>query len=292
MALNFNHLLQKIKTNLDKWGKFKLTLWGKNNVIKMIVAPQFNYVAMMLPIKIPSTTFRQLDDVIKHFLWDGKRPRIKLRKLCAHKEKGGLGLPDLSMYYLAFEMAKIARYWQATEDKAAWIKVEKEICSPFQPIEELSQKRSNITNPILLHSRDVWSRVHKMFELKHTLQRYSPLWYNPDVCIGKKCVYWKQWHSRGLSTINDLFEDGVFLSYDKLLQKCNLEGKDHFCKFLQIRSCIISKPYNITDNEVIDYMKLPLGKRKASQFYKIANSSLGNDRPVKDDLAEGPWWRD
>ncbi len=28
---------------------------------------------------------------------------------------------------------------------------------------------------------------------------------------------------------------------------------------------------------VIDYMKLPLQKRKASQFYKIANSSLSKD---------------
>lgn len=89
VALNCNPLLQKIKTNLDKWGKQKLTLWGKINVIKMIVAPQFSYVAMMLPMKIPPSTFRQMDDVLKHFLWGRKRPRIKLRKLCVHKEEGG-----------------------------------------------------------------------------------------------------------------------------------------------------------------------------------------------------------
>ncbi len=29
-ALNLNPLLHKIKTNLQKWGKLKLTLWGKN----------------------------------------------------------------------------------------------------------------------------------------------------------------------------------------------------------------------------------------------------------------------
>ena len=33
VALNCNPLLQKIKTNIDKWGKLKLTLWGKINVI-------------------------------------------------------------------------------------------------------------------------------------------------------------------------------------------------------------------------------------------------------------------
>ena len=28
-ALSFEPLLQKMKTNLDKWGKINLTLWGK-----------------------------------------------------------------------------------------------------------------------------------------------------------------------------------------------------------------------------------------------------------------------
>ena len=243
----------------------------------MIVTPQVNYVTMMLPLSIPSITFRQLDDVIKHFLWGGKRPRIKLRKLCAHKEEGGLCLPDLRLYYLAFEMAKIARYWQTADSDAAWMEIEKEICWPFKPLQMYSQKRSNITNPILKHSRDVWTRVHRMFKLTYTLQRYSSLWYNPDVCIGKKPVYWKRWHSNGLGMIDDLFEEGVFLSYDMLLRKFNLAGNDNFWKFLQIRSCITSKSYNISDNVVIDYMKLPLRKRKASEFYKIINSSLNND---------------
>ncbi len=44
--LNFNSLLQKIKTSLDKWEKIKLTLWGKVNAIKMAIIPQFNYVVM------------------------------------------------------------------------------------------------------------------------------------------------------------------------------------------------------------------------------------------------------
>ena len=52
-TLNLEPLLQKIKTNLDKWGKLRLTLWGKINVVKMVVAPQLNYAyIMMLPITI------------------------------------------------------------------------------------------------------------------------------------------------------------------------------------------------------------------------------------------------
>lgn len=72
--LNFNPLLQKIETNLEKWVKIKLMLWGKMNLIKMIIAPQFNYLLMMLPITITPIIFKKYDDVVKEFLWEGKKP--------------------------------------------------------------------------------------------------------------------------------------------------------------------------------------------------------------------------
>ncbi len=36
--LNMAPLLQNIRNNLDKWGKIQLTLWGKVNIIKMVVS--------------------------------------------------------------------------------------------------------------------------------------------------------------------------------------------------------------------------------------------------------------
>merc|ERR1711980_52162 len=108
------------------------------------------------------------------------------------------------------------------------------ICKYFQKL----LFPTKITNPIILHSRDVWTRVHKMFKLADTLQRYSSLWHNSSVCVGKKPVYWEQWHSKGLCTIGDLFEDGVFLSYNKLLERFNLVGEEvgrKLCKMYQAR---------------------------------------------------------
>lgn len=47
-SVNLEPAPQKVQSNLDKWGKLKLTLWDKINVIKTVVAPQLNYIAMML----------------------------------------------------------------------------------------------------------------------------------------------------------------------------------------------------------------------------------------------------
>lgn len=37
--MNFDPLLSKIKNNLDKWRPLKWFLWGKVNVIKMVMTP-------------------------------------------------------------------------------------------------------------------------------------------------------------------------------------------------------------------------------------------------------------
>ena len=91
-------------------------MWGKVNVVKITVAPHFNYLVMMLPITILPDIFKRYDNIIKHFLWEGKKARIKLSKVCAPTEKGRMGLPDPRLYYLAFEMSKLAIYWEETGD--------------------------------------------------------------------------------------------------------------------------------------------------------------------------------
>ena len=50
---NFYPLLQRIKDNLDKWKLINLSLWGKVNTIKMMGAPQVNYISMMVLLTVP-----------------------------------------------------------------------------------------------------------------------------------------------------------------------------------------------------------------------------------------------
>lgn len=111
-ALNFEPLLQNITTNLGKWGKPNLSLWGKINVIKMVITPQFNYISMMLPLTKRDRIFKQYESVVRDFLWSRRRPRFKWSKMCTPKEKGGLGIPDVRPYSLSFEMAKIINHWR------------------------------------------------------------------------------------------------------------------------------------------------------------------------------------
>ncbi len=88
------------------------------------------------------------------FLWEEKKARIKLSKLCGPKDKGGLSLPDLRLYGISFEIPKLAKYWKLKDNMLDWIDIENKLCLSFSPNDKLFQ-RSNTTNPIFTHSREV-----------------------------------------------------------------------------------------------------------------------------------------
>lgn len=58
--LNFLDLIGKIKTMIDKWKLFPLSLIGHVNIIKMVVLFQ------NVPICLTSSLFKTLDSIIMH----------------------------------------------------------------------------------------------------------------------------------------------------------------------------------------------------------------------------------
>ncbi len=167
---------------------------------------------------------------LKDFLWEGKRPRIKMSKLISPRDKGGLGIPDVRMYNFSFEMAKLAKHWKETDSELDWIKIEQKLSSPFHPISILSQSSGAKwhSNPVITHSRHVWSKMHKLCKTSHHKESYASLWKNPEICIGKTGVFWKQWQLKGVTVIGDLYEDGIFMSYSELVKKYNIVGQGNF----------------------------------------------------------------
>lgn len=276
MLANMEPLLRKIKMNLDKWEKLKLTLWGKINVIKMVVAPQFNYVSMMLPVDISPQLFKQFDRIIKDFLWDRKKPRINIKKMCSPRDMGGMALPNVRLYNLSFEMSRLIKHWKGTDSELSWIKIEQELVYPFKPLDVLSHGPSSngcefSSNPVLAHSKAVWREVHRMCGVSHQRQSYASLWHNPAVLIGKKSVYWTQWLTKGIYKISDLYLEGVFLSFSDLVQKYDMEYRGNFWKYFQIRDCITKGRFIQDKNPVLDLLDLPCTAHRAAVFYKALN---------------------
>lgn len=297
---NFSPLLQGIKTNLEKWKVINLSLWGKINTIKMMVAPQVNYISMMVPLTVPNTFFKQYNHIVRDFLWNGKKPRIKLDKLFTTRSMGGLGLPNVELYKMSFELLKISKHWSDEGSSLGWLDIEREMVSPYGPIEILSQtpKRKDRSNPILQCSRETWAKVHKLLHTPHHKQMYSSIWNNPSIKIGRKSVMWDTWLNKNVTRISDLYSNGLFQSFEELKQNFDLEKTD-FWRYLQLRSCVMSLKIPTDDtNKLSCYFKLPGFLRSASGFYKIITDNIYGksqhirqiwERDLKTTIEEEAW---
>lgn len=102
--LNYGTLLVNIQRDLKSWKGHLMTWFGRVNAIKMNVLPRIIYILYTIPITLPQTFFGQIRRALTKFVWGDKHPRISYDILRRHKEEGGLGLPDLHLYYKAMAL--------------------------------------------------------------------------------------------------------------------------------------------------------------------------------------------
>ena len=94
IALNKEPILGKVEAILNTWKHRALTLIGKIEIVNSLIASLLVYRCSVLP-QLPGKYLVRLNDLIQKFIWNEKRPKIKLEVLMGLKEFGGLGLVDI-----------------------------------------------------------------------------------------------------------------------------------------------------------------------------------------------------
>ena len=113
MKKNFIKSIKKIETLLNIWCQRGLTLEGKITIFKTLAISQTVFVSYLS--SVPNSVIKELKKIQNHFLWNGKRAKIKHQTLCNSYENGGLQSVDIELKIKALQLSWIHRLFDKKE---------------------------------------------------------------------------------------------------------------------------------------------------------------------------------
>uniref|UniRef100_A0A672IS14 Reverse transcriptase zinc-binding domain-containing protein n=1 Tax=Salarias fasciatus TaxID=181472 RepID=A0A672IS14_SALFA len=256
----------------------------------MNILPRLMYPLQMLPNSIPNSWFANLDKMFAQFIWQGKKARMKITKLQRAKDQGGLGVPNVRLYYWAAQMRYIYE-WVNPEPTNTWIDMESWNCGlltlkdcPFITYKKVKLEVQN--NFIVRNTLNTWNKMMSCFGFKNHFSLLAPIWKNPDFVPSCHDAVYKFWHEKGLDRLVKLYEGGAVESFEALKSKYSLL-QSHFFRYLQIRH-YIPKNRHAQNTFLEDLLIQPIPKRFISHIYK----TFGLDFNYSTDHIRKQWQND
>ena len=216
---NYKGIIEKTRQTLHAWYNRGLSLVGKIQVINTLVASLFVYKMMVLP-RIPKQTVKTVENMLREFIWNGKKAKISLQILQNQKKDGGLQLVNLTNKDKALK----ATWPFILNGEEEYAKLVYSIihCGNFGDniwrcsLEPKDVKHLRIRNTFWEHVLESWCEFNYFY---HTRIENQCIWYNSKIRINNKPFLWLDGYQAGLLYVHQLFQNCRFKTEGMILEE-------------------------------------------------------------------------
>ena len=105
--INYGETITKMRAVLNSWKTRNLSLYGKVVIINTLAASLFVYKMYVLP-NMSNNMINQLEKLCNEFIWNSRRPKIKISTLQSNINNGGVKLVNFKRKDKALKVSWIA----------------------------------------------------------------------------------------------------------------------------------------------------------------------------------------
>ena len=254
--INFDKKLIKLKALVKTWSKRNITPLGRIHIIKSLLISQFNHLFISLPN--PDDSFlNKVNTILFNFLWNSKTDKVKRDVITQSYDQGGIKMINLKAFLYSLKLSWFKRLFQTT---AKWQNILKTLIDTdllskcgYEYIHVCLNKCQNLFWKDVFKAWVHFSETKEIKDVREDSILKLPLWYNKNIIIGKKTIFYRNWYDRGVHTINDLIktpDNCTFYTFDEFIDIYNIRSN-----FLQFNGVIRAvKKYISTFN--FDFKKV------------------------------------
>ena len=301
---NYDSIIEKAKNTLQCWENRGLSLIGKVQVVNTLVASLLVYKMMVLP-QIPKLVCKKLENIIREFLWNGKKSKIAYNILQNQKDQGGLNLVNLKNKDTALKATwpKIL----AEESEYAKLVYSQMRCSEIgATIWRCSLKPEDVVK--LKIKSQFWEDVLRSWceynwYKNHRIENQY-LWYNSNILVKGKPFFWADVYSKGLQFVFQLFKDGNYktkeqvsceygltvLRFNALKTAIPKEWKEYFCSWKESQfSPLPPHNYDMCVNNTIKGLSKRVYQFLSDDIMLVHGKYMKWRQDIDSDFCEGLW---